>query len=68
MAYTADQLVAIESAIASGVLTVRVGDVQTTYQNLDQMRKLRDEMRAELGVSSPGTRPAFAWVKTGKGY
>jgi hypothetical protein len=68
MAYTVDQLTAIESAIASGILTVRIGDVLTTYQTLDQMRKLRDDMRAELGVSSPGTRPAFAWVKTGKGY
>ena len=68
MAYTADQLAAIESAIAGGILTVRIGDVLTTYQSLDEMRKLRNDMRTELGIDAPSTRGAFAWVKTGKGY
>ncbi|MCB1791872.1 MAG: hypothetical protein KDJ24_16330 [Gammaproteobacteria bacterium] len=68
MAYTSDQLAAVESAIASGILTVRIGDRLTTYQSLDEMRKLRDDMRVELGIDAPAPRGAFSWVTTGKGY
>ena len=68
MAYTVDQLNAIESAIAGGILTVEIGDRRTTYQSLDQMRALRDEMRAELQVSSPARKAAIRTIMTGKGY
>ena len=68
MAYTVDQLSALESAIAGGLLTVEIGDRRTTYQSLEQMRALRDEMRAELQVASPARKAAIMSISTGKGY
>ena len=55
MAYTLDQLSALEEAIASGALRVRYSDREVTYQSLDAMRKLRAEMRQELGLSASGS-------------
>lgn len=49
MAWTNEQLVALETAISQGVRTVRYGDKEVTYQTLDQMRALRREMLIELG-------------------
>jgi len=68
MAYTTDHLAAIERAIASGVLSVRVGDVTTNYQSLAEMRALRDEMRADLGIQSDTRRSRIGYLRTGKGY
>jgi len=50
MAWTSEQLIALETAIAQGIRTVRYGDKEVTYQTLDQMRALRREMRTELGL------------------
>ena len=68
MAYTETQLTAIETAAASGVLTVRVGDETITYQSLADMQRQITVMRAELGVvSATTTRRAFATPYTSKG-
>lgn len=56
MAYTQTQLTELEEAIAKGVLSVRHSDGRSvTYQSLDAMRKLRQEMLDELNASA-GTR------------
>lgn len=52
MAYTQQQLDALEAAIADGALTVKYGDKQTTYRSLDEMIRIRDMMRGDLGLSS----------------
>ncbi len=68
MAYTQAQLDALESAIAKGVTSVRYGERMITYRSLEEMNRLRDNMRAELGVSSPsGSRSRFINLPTGKG-
>jgi roadblock/LC7 domain-containing protein len=49
MAYTTEQLAALEAAIARGVRTVSYNGESVTYESLAEMRKLRAEMRAEMG-------------------
>ena len=61
MAYTQTQLETIEAAIASGTLTVRMGDRLVTYHSLDELIRLRDTIRGELGVSPPTTSRGRAW-------
>jgi hypothetical protein len=69
MAFTPDQLTALESAIGMGALRVRYADRDVTYHSLDQMLQLRNQIRAELGLSqsnptNKGGKMAFV---TGKG-
>lgn len=52
MAWTADQLSQLDTAIANGSLTVKYGDKQVTYRSLEEMLRIRDLMRKELGVVS----------------
>ena len=69
MAYTTAQLTALETAIASGALSVRQSDGTTvTYQSLADMRKLLTSMRAELQVQIPSIKNrAVITPATGKG-
>lgn len=69
MAYTQQQLTELEEAIASGVLTVRHSDGRTvSYQSLDAMRKVRNDMLAELGaVSGKRRRRTMRLYQSGKG-
>ena len=52
MAFTKEQTVALEEAIAAGVLSVRYADRTVTYQSLDAMRRLLKQMRQEVGQGS----------------
>lgn len=54
MAYTITQLAALEQAIASGARSVSYDGKSVTYNSLSEMRKIRDEMRLELGLVEPG--------------
>jgi hypothetical protein len=68
MAFTNDQLSKIESAIAQGALTVKYADRLVTYHSVNEMMRLRDTMRAELGVSvAAGARMRRISLATGKG-
>lgn len=68
MAYTTAQLTALETAIASGALSVRQSDGTTvTYHSLADMRKLLASMRAELGVTVTATHRAIIAPATGRG-
>lgn len=68
MAFTQNQLTALESSIAQGALSVQFGERRITYHSLDEMIRLRDTMRAELGVSKPAaTRSRIINLPTGKG-
>lgn len=48
MAFTTDQLAAIETAIATGALTVTYNGRSTTFQSTAQLLRLRDRMLREL--------------------
>ena len=53
MAWSQEQLTALESALALGVKKVKYGDKETEYQTLDEMIRLRDLMKSEInGVDS----------------
>lgn len=68
MAYSESQLDNLEKAIAQGALSVRFNERQITYHSIDEMIKLRDAMRMELGISPPvRNRGRFVTFATGKG-
>lgn len=69
MAYTQQQLEELESALASGVLTVRHSDGRSvTYSSLDAMRKQRAEMLREINRASGNRRRrTFRLYQSGKG-
>lgn len=52
MAYTVDQLTALDSAIAQGTRSVKYGDKWVEYRSLDEMLRIRDAMREELGLNA----------------
>lgn len=54
--FSAEQLARLEAAIASGLLTVRVGDQAKTYHSLEDMLRARDLIRRELGIAGATSR------------
>jgi len=52
MAWNTDDLTAIENAIKTGTLAVAYRDKKVQYRSLDEMLRIRDLMRAELGITS----------------
>lgn len=53
MAYTQQQLDALEAAIAEGALKVEYGDKKVEYRSLNEMIRIREIMRADLGTLKP---------------
>jgi len=51
MAFTETQLDALDSAIAAGVTEYRIGDKTVKYSSVTEMLKVREIMRAELGLT-----------------
>lgn len=64
MAWTLDNLTALEDAIAQGVTQVMYGNKLVIYRSLDEMMKLRQTMRQELGLN---TAPKRLFAKHSKG-
>ena len=60
MAWTSEQLVALEKAIAQGALRVRYSDKEVQYRSLSEMMQLRDTMKQDLGVSKQSARRLYA--------
>jgi len=50
MAWTNEQLVALDESIALGATTVQYSDRTVTYRSLTEMMRLRDMIRRELGL------------------
>lgn len=68
MAYTQDDLTAIETAMKSGVRRVRLNGREQEYHSVDQMIKARDLIRSEINrVNSTIKRPRAFRARTGKG-
>ena len=55
MAYTSAQLAALEEAIAQGALVVQYADKRVEYRSLDDMQRIRRQMRLDLGLDTPGS-------------
>ena len=60
MAFTQDQLTALEAAIASGTLEVRIGDKMVRYQSIADMIKARDLVRDQLDTGLPSNRSTYS--------
>ena len=56
MAFTQDQLTALEAAIATGTLEIRIGDKLIRYQTTVDMIKARDLLRDQLNGQPPVNR------------
>jgi hypothetical protein len=56
MAWTQDQLDALDAAIANGTLSVEYADKKVTYRSLDEMLKIRAAMQKALGQTTRSTR------------
>lgn len=50
MAWTSTDLQELEKAIASGTLSVKYSDKTVQYRSLEEMLKIRDLIRKELGL------------------
>jgi hypothetical protein len=61
MAYTQTQLETIEAAITAGALEVEIDGRRVKYASTDALTKLRDQMKAEVGVALPATARGRAW-------
>lgn len=70
MAYTQTQLDELTEAISKGVLSVRHSDGRSvTYQSLDSMRKLRQEMLEEINSTAATRRRRTMRVyQSGRGF
>lgn len=72
MAYTVQDVLAIEEAIKSGALRVTFGDRTVQYQSLDDLKKLRSEMISEIDAEANPDRPAkrrtYRVYQSGTGY
>lgn len=53
MAFTSNDLIALDKAIAQGTLRVEYDGRSVTYRSLDEMLKLRAVMQSEVATSAP---------------
>ncbi|MCM5528958.1 phage head-tail joining protein [Parasegetibacter sp. NRK P23] len=65
MAFTADQLSALNEAISQGAMRVKYADKEVEYRTLNEMLRLRDLMEKELGTKKTGIHFSFAQFSTG---
>lgn len=56
MAFTQEQLDAIEIAIASGTLIVAYSDKRVQYRSMTELIMVRDMIRKELGLAPASKR------------
>jgi len=56
MSWTQKHLDALEQAIAEGARVVRYNNKEVTYRTLDEMIRIRDMMRRDLGLVETNTR------------
>ena len=58
MAFTTQDLAAIDAAIASGELTVRANGREVTYRSMADLLKARSAIAASLAAQASPNRPA----------
>lgn len=67
MAFTEDDLLALERAIKSGKRRVAYADRVVEFQSIGDMLKARDAIRSELGQLPVRRRRAVRLVQSGRG-
>lgn len=66
MAFTAEQVAALKTAIARGVRVVQMGNERIEYRSLEEMRVALRMMEAELN-GTPATKLKVSFPDTGRG-
>ncbi len=66
MAWTQQQLDAVEAAIASGELIVRFGDRTVTYRSMEELLQARAVIQEALAAESGTTTDRFSFAQTSK--
>lgn len=56
MAFTNDDLAALDRAIASGELTIRTNDRQVTYRSIDELKMARELVASGLAAQAATAR------------
>lgn len=64
MAFSSSDLDNVERAIATGATRVEIDGRVVIYQRLADLFMLRDQIRGELGESTPATSRGRAWNPT----
>ncbi|MFG0501310.1 phage head-tail joining protein [Pseudomonas putida] len=67
MAYTQAQLAAVERALARGERIVRYSDRTVEYRSVDELMKVRDQIRTELSQAAGPRSRAVRLFHGGKG-
>ena len=67
MAWTADDLTAIENAIKGGSLRVRFADREVLYRSLDELIRIRDLIRNALGLIGDAGGRSHVYLSHSKG-
>ncbi|QNB10818.1 phage head-tail joining protein [Paraburkholderia tropica] len=57
MAFTTQDLNAVERAIASGTLTVEYNGKKVTFRQMSELLSARDTIKADLDAQNPWRRP-----------
>lgn len=75
MAYTAQDLINIDAAIARGATTIKIADREVTYRSQSELLQLRKLIKGELDAAEePAAVPAVSGGRTfltaynGRGY
>lgn len=68
MAFTQNDVDALDAAIKAGVRKVKYDNEEVEYHSLDEMLRLRATMRNEVAVASGKTRNKVLAPKFTRGY
>ena len=67
MAYTIQQHDALEDAISQGILEVEYSDKKVRYRSLDEMIRILNLMKSQLGLIKPNAGRHYAVFRSGLG-
>lgn len=69
MAYTAQDLVNINQAIAGGLTQAMIAGEMVQYRSLSELERIKRLIEADLTASGPGARTAFPvrFIETDRG-
>ncbi len=68
--WTQADIDALETNMKRGILSIQFGDRQISFQSMDEMRKLRQDMIDAVAASSSGggkSRTSYAMTRKGSG-
>lgn len=66
--WTTDDLTAINTAIKTGTLRVRYSDREVMYRSLDELMRIRDMIRADLGLVGDDGGRTHRYATHSKGF